>query len=765
MNIEDIEKIECDENLCPIEPKYRRIFNKIIYEHEYHYPNTVEELFNNSLTIKYNIKTNNENRINEILDILYLMFHNKIFQFKVFEDRKNEKDIFNSLINYYKDNYLYNDATLYNPNKPAGHNMLSGENYSKAIYEIKEIKQNKAESRDLYVNFISKNVSKDKIEQDKIKTLCYQIRCIKDTLSTQNDIIKLINTPYKDCFIIPDKIILDEKFGFYIKKAKVIAIKNNGSLCYFEKTLNLEDQQWNEEKKCFSINMDNKKIKELSLEKIENYSISVLKSQNFLYADVKSTLKKTTKNMLKKLQKYLNNETLQYKNCISLYMYIKNNKIENYAFPLIKILDKNIRKICLTDPTRLIKFYIWASNENEEIQKKRLQAIQSFPLLSNLLPEMSETIDSGKELYPVIFEKFGLNPAIIKKMNKLSLNHVKKYINDFSFKENSNFSTRLYFLQKINPNLYNKYKFDFILEREKELTLSSKMFYIDQSTLENFLYHYEEPFEKNNKKLINTNDFMRFFSNIIKEIDNFINKDSNKELIADNIIPIILSEYLTNKTFNFNMLNNISEKWHKHHFLINEHINAIRNQNNNIISWKPLSDNFVNENGSLTWITNYNSLLNEGIKMQHCVLSYLDNCVNKYSHIAHIIDNENNESTVEIITEKDKIKIVQNNSFANHSPSKKCIQIADDFVMQVNNKSISIDYKDFIPTNNYKNNRKLGFSNLKQIETIFEIFKLFLPKNKYIDIEKFNNLFSNIDKNHYSSLICNFDNNNEIKIA
>ena len=493
----------------------------------------------------------------------------------------------------------------------------------------------------------------------------------------------------------------------------------------------------------------------------------------------------------------------RFNNCIRCYDIHRKSK-ELFDPVILKIVLGFVRSPRLYDynwlcGTLSVKSYNDRNHDNlvttipDDIRSRnRIQAIKTFSGLYDILQYHSIEIDNGINIDSIL-----KNIYIPKKM--------KKYFS-YSFKQLINKRTQVQ--KKINKDIPNKEMDNEISLINKNIDIHNV--FINKNRIFKFVKH---PFDNScihdfylylNRLFatfddMNTLDFYKIFI----DNDNMLNiffytKENNiyikpinmknvslgktQQEISNNIDLLAQASDILiqdrnflytarQKPFNDNDFNNIliygteiclsdiikqSKEFHKNIEYIQTALSNLTKRFSVAIppeeqNWEKIIDDISYPDGHISFFVNREELIKEGKKMKHCVGGYGTKCVYDYrTHIASIVDNDGNFSTIEYYINNDnKVNIVQNRNVENKKPSKACEEIGLKTVDLIQ-KKLTPDFLEFLKDEAEK--RKEKRKDVKNNNYITEIYKQELLDlgyehyNDYLKTEKYNILKPYLNK-------------------
>ena len=343
---------------------------------------------------------------------------------------------------------------------------------------------------------------------------------------------------------------------------------------------------------------------------------------------------------------------------------------------VFSILETDVRKCAGRARKATYEDYNWFLNDSDEIKERRIQASDAFPLLTGEFRSepFNTAISEGRPLLPLIAEKFGFSIPQARQLRGLHWQRLGKSIHQYErlFKSNN----RMF--MGVPPEKMPKSKKDW--GRTAQLTkiytgrtipaLSDKMIMILNRGLSD---------NPDNIPDFKSLDIDAVMSDIAKALAPFVTGEYSPYFIPGARDRAAFFGAIMNGNFGVKRVRSLSEDWHRLAPLRAGAIRLMLRKVHNIplAEWEPLTENFACEHGTLTWLTNEAELISEGLRMRHCVGSYIDRCVLGRANIATVASTDGEHSTVEIrLNEenpnKGKQYVVQHRTYKNGSPSAKC---------------------------------------------------------------------------------------------
>jgi hypothetical protein len=440
---------------------------------------------------------------------------------------------------------------------------------------------------------------------------------------------------------------------------------------------------------------------------------------------------KLNKRFFKKYLHMMNWYNVEKRKHIILY-YIKN------------MIDQNIFKImCSTQYHSSYEYYNYL-NANGNNKKKiiRLQAVKSYPLLSNVLFKnkiVKQSIDNQIKLEDILSEVSGFSKPVIRHIAKQHVQktgrHIKSLFLKF-FNEDDN--------ELENNNLKQYLLNNFLIlqdfKKEQYKNISNKL-----NLLTQFL-HWKHINPEHVKSFMNYKKdiykLMPFFE-FHRELSQYLGVFYNKKLYSDNQ-DIIIFYLIYGFNSSFKKMEDRLKSWENQNANIHDNLyeickmheeNILKNIDINTNSyWYPLCDNYINDDNkeSVICLNNYHSLIKEGKTMHHCVGGYSYLCMNNETHILSI-KTKYGMSTAEIVTTTNKCHISQHYTKYNKKPHEYNEKLLNSF-LKLNEGKIDYDTirKRCINTlqkGNNNNNILLDSNNIEQEKQVWKLFQPYLSKD------------------------------------
>ncbi len=360
---------------------------------------------------------------------------------------------------------------------------------------------------------------------------------------------------------------------------------------------------------------------------------------------------------------------------------------------VFSILDADARKCAGRAQKATYEDYNWFFSGSPEFRERKIQASNAFPLFTGEFraEPFNSAISHGEPLLPLIADKFGLSIPQVRQTRGLHWQRLGKAIHQYKeiFKEDN----RLF--MGVPPEKMPRTKKDW-----------SKMGQLAK------LYR------GSTVSALSDNMIIRLNRSLLDDFDKIpeaqgLDMDSVTGDIARTLAPFVTGEYnpyqvatpqdraaffgaILGGNFGVKRLRSLSEDWHRLAPLRTGAIRLMLRKVHNIplAVWEPLTENFECEHGTLTWLTNEAELISEGLRMRHCVGSYIDRCVLGETNIATILSVEGDLSTVEVRlgrddAERGKQYVVQHRAYKNGNPADLCEQVLASYLKKYRKKKLT----------------------------------------------------------------------------
>lgn len=360
---------------------------------------------------------------------------------------------------------------------------------------------------------------------------------------------------------------------------------------------------------------------------------------------------------------------------------------------VFSILDVEVRKRAGRARKATYENYNWFCKGSQEIRQRKLQASDAFPLFTGefMSDTLNSTITSGLPLLPVIADQFCLSIPQVRQLRGMHWQRLGSSIHQYEdFFKNGN---RMF--AGVPPEKMPTTKKDW-----KQAAKLVELFQVDTvSALSDAM-------------------ISRLNRNLYGNLDNLpehsrLDIDSMMSDITKALFPIATGQYsphfrpsardraaffgaILGGNFGAKRLKSLSEDWHRLAPLRTGAIRLMLRKVHNIplSIWEPLTENFECEHGTLTWLTNEGELISEGLRMRHCVGSYIDRCLQGITNIATICSTDGDCSTVEIRLDgadykKGKPYVIQHRTYLNEAPVAKCEQVLAAYLNKYRKKKLT----------------------------------------------------------------------------
>ena len=157
--------------------------------------------------------------------------------------------------------------------------------------------------------------------------------------------------------------------------------------------------------------------------------------------------------------------------------------------------------------------------------------------------------------------------------------------------------------------------------------------------------------------------------------------------LCNRVLENMVFAHVAGKAVSIKTLRAFAEVWHRDVGQRNTDVREIKRSlmgDIPMVTWAPLTNGvFSHERGRLEWITDEDSIVAEGMRMSHCVGSYLGECAGGASHIAQVFGTDGTRSTVEFGVDLNGCPYVrQNMSFKDAEASGDCVEVVLAFLRQ-----------------------------------------------------------------------------------
>lgn len=360
---------------------------------------------------------------------------------------------------------------------------------------------------------------------------------------------------------------------------------------------------------------------------------------------------------------------------------------------VFSILDVEVRKRAGRARKATYEHYNWFCKGSQEIRQRKLQASDAFPLFTGefVSDTLNSTITFGLPLLPVIAEQFDLSVPQVRQLRGMHWQRLGSSIHQYEdfFKKGNRMFTG------VPPEKMPKTMKDW-----KQAANLVQMYGGDTvSALSDAMI------ARLNRNLADNLDKLPEHARL--DIDSVMND------ITKALFPIATGQYSPQFTprardraaffgailggnFGTKRLKSLSDDWHRLAPLRTGAIRLMLREVHNIplAIWEPLTKNFECEHGTLTWLTNEGELISEGLRMRHCVGSYIDRCVQGITNIATICSTDGDCSTVEIRldgadSKKGTPYVIQHRTYLNEAPVAKCELVLATYLKKYRKKKLT----------------------------------------------------------------------------
>lgn len=346
---------------------------------------------------------------------------------------------------------------------------------------------------------------------------------------------------------------------------------------------------------------------------------------------------------------------------------------------LFSALEPDVRKAALRDPQATYSLYNWFAAGGGDRRLRRLQASESFPIASRILPTVEKAVDDGYSLIEALSEATGMSKAQVRDLRSvywqtvgarnlgaaLAMAGVPQERMPTSKKDWQQVSEIVG--QKINDG-------DWIsllpIEvRRKFMKAASS----DWSGYRDLLMH---------------RDFLRAVADMAESLAPLVTGRLTAERCLHTPIFVMIFVMVGGESFGLKRLRKFGDAWHagvSRRVAIERTIKK-KAFGNTLSRWPALAGDFANEFGEMRWLLDEDQLAAEGLEMGHCVGSYVDDCVQGGSYIASFRGSDGSRSTAEFFLDRGKIKPAQHKAHFNREPVGDVTKVYDAFLKHVSRK-------------------------------------------------------------------------------
>lgn len=350
---------------------------------------------------------------------------------------------------------------------------------------------------------------------------------------------------------------------------------------------------------------------------------------------------------------------------------------------LVSLLEPDVRRAALRDPFAKYSLYNWFAAGGGEPRTRRLQASESFPIASHMLPEIERVIDGGGSLIGALMHMTGLSKSQVKGLRRVHWQTVGP----------KNYRTPLA-MAGVPPERVPKKKEDW---REISVIVDVKVggkiwgMHLPLDVRRAFMKAASSDW-KGYGSLVKGHDFLHAVTDMTGSLAPLASgilttrKEFHPSLFA------LLVHLVGGESFGLKRLRRFGETWHAGaaRRISIERTIARKAFGERLASWKPLTEDFQHEDGTLNWLVNEDELAAEGQAMRHCVGSYVSRCVSGESHIASFCGNDGTRSTAEFVLQNGKVRSVQHKTHRNYEPSGDVVKVYDAFLKKVARKKFEV---------------------------------------------------------------------------
>lgn len=340
------------------------------------------------------------------------------------------------------------------------------------------------------------------------------------------------------------------------------------------------------------------------------------------------------------------------------------------ASQVFKLLEPEARRAALRNPFATYGSYAWYRCIDQETAMRRRQAAESYPFMAARLPGLEDAIDGGRPLAESVSAMNGMSTAQLRSLGVLHWQRLGKVVHEaHTFDE---------------P--------DFVGVPPERMPRSKKDWALHMGKLRVFRWNLAPeliaPFNKASSSdregydALLKKDLAHALASTASDLLPLMTGQLHKMPAAPWQAQMALTAALGGETFGLKRLRRFNEQWHAGTVRRTSVLQARRRKAFNGVSarWRPLvDDDFKSGNGTLRFLLNEDDLVAEGQLMNHCVGSYVWDCVSGFSHIAVVEGARGGRSTAEFYLEHGDLGLAQHCSFYNREPPEDCVGVVGDF--------------------------------------------------------------------------------------
>ncbi|WP_327211365.1 hypothetical protein [Rhizobium leguminosarum] len=350
---------------------------------------------------------------------------------------------------------------------------------------------------------------------------------------------------------------------------------------------------------------------------------------------------------------------------------------------LVSLLEPDVRRAALRDPFATYSFYNWFAAGGGETRIRRLQASESFPIASPILPKLEHVIDEGGSLIGALMDFTGMSKSQVKGLRSVHWQTVGA----------KNYRAPL-FMGGVPPERVPKSKKDWPVISEMATVEAGGrdwVWHLPVDVRRAYMKAASSDW-KGYRSLVKAGDFIHALTDMTGSLAPLATglltarKEFHPSLFA------LLVHLVGGESFGLKRLRRFGETWHAGtaRRVSIERTIMRKAFGERLASWKPLTEDFQHEAGAMNWLVNEDDLAAEGQVMRHCVGSYVSRCVTGQSHIASFCGADGSRSTAEFYLHNGKVKPMQHKTYRNAQPSGDVVTIYDAFLKKVARKKFEI---------------------------------------------------------------------------
>ncbi len=501
-------------------------------------------------------------------------------------------------------------------------------------------------------------------------------------------------------------ILFPELIGFdgarlTIERSIVIVNTTDGAKVYRGGQEAVTEITWHDGKPSLSLNCDHLTIDGIASDELNHTQlIPVGVGEIIFFKKISATMKKSLNMMAGKretLSNFIGEEITPeaWRSFSTSFSNARRFSMRNLGFATSSILDKRLRKVALR------KFKAEYADYNALFpavdQTERLvQASDIFPVFTSwfMTSDIRSRIEAGEPLLPLIAHNFGLTIPQVRKMKGVHWQRMGLLAQRFTPESFRGFK----FFAGVPPEKMpvtkaewaDCFRFEAVLS-----TSASFLCYLPTLEREKLGRVLCQDWNAAAKVLRLTKDMLDDFSALIASliVRRFVPATlpivpfDGMKLSRQKIRAKLFVDFF-GPDFGLKKIQKMNHTWHKGVALRTRALSVLKREFSGIerSSWPKLAPDFSSDHGSLVFLTDEDQLIGEGLEMNHCVGTYIDDCVRGYSYIAAIKGKDGSRSTVEFSLfvkrdgSKSVIEIEQHQSYGNSPPTGDVQKVLDAFM-------------------------------------------------------------------------------------